>query len=91
MAPSINWGRSLLLLRSSKVGPCSTTASVVAENPAIPREYTNYTNLIDKEAADALPAHQEGDHCIPVEKGKASLYGPMYGLTPTKVEALKRK
>ena len=68
MAPAIDWAWGLLLLRSSKGGPNITTASVASAGPGIPLEYVDYADLFDKEAADVLPAHQEWNHKIPLEK-----------------------
>ena len=89
MAPSIDWARGLLLLRSIKGDPNITMASIASAGPGIPPDYTDSADLFDKEAADVLPAHQEWDHCIPLEKAKSLPYRPIYGLTPTKVEALR--
>ena len=67
------------------------TASVAFAGPGIPLEYADYTGLFDKEAADVLPAHQEWDHCIPLEKGKSPPYEPIYRLTPIEVKALQKE
>ena len=91
IALSIDWVRGLLLLRSSKGDPCIATASTTSADPAIPPEYADYADLFNKEAADALPAHQEWHHKIPLEKGKLLPYGPIYGLTPIKMEALQKE
>ena len=88
MAPSIDWVRGLLLLKSSRENPCLTTASVASADPEILTEYADYAGLFDKEAADVLPAHQEWDHCILLEKGKSLPYEPIYGLMPIEIEAL---
>ena len=91
MAPSIDWAQGLLLLRSSKGDPCTTAATTGLADPGIPSKYADYTNLFNKEAANALPAHQEWDHRIPLEKGKLLPYEPIYGLTPIEVEALRKE
>ena len=91
MAPAIDWAQGLLLLKSSKGGLKITTASVASAGSRIPPEYTDYADLFDKKAADVLPAHQEWDHRILLEKRRLPPYGPIYELTPTKVEALRKE
>ena len=91
MAVSINWAQGLLLLRSSRRDPCFTTASVASADLGILSKYADYVSLFSKKAADVLPAHQEGDHCIPLKKGKLPPYGPIYGLTPISIEALRKE
>ena len=91
MAPSIDWARGLLLLQNSRGDPCAITSSVAFAGPGIPQEYADYAGLFNKKAANLLPAHQEWDHYIPWEKGKLPPHGPIYGLTPIKVEALRKE
>ena len=57
----------------------------------MPPEYADYADLFNKEAANVLPAHQEWDYHISLEKGKLPPYGPIYGLTPIKVKALQKE
>ena len=59
MVPSIDWAGGLLLLRSSKEDPCIAIASTTSADPAILSKYADYADFFNKEAADALPAHQE--------------------------------
>ena len=63
-------------------------ASTTSADPAIPSKYADYADLFNKKKADALPAHQEWDHKIPLEKEKLPPYRPIYRLTPTEMEAL---
>ena len=91
MAPSINWAQGLLSLRNSWRDPGTTATSVTSANLEILLEYADYADLFDKKAAVVLPAHQEWDHHIPLEKGKLPSYGPIYGLTPIEVEALQKE
>ena len=74
MAPAIEWARGLLLLMNSKRDPCITAASVASADPTIQLEYADYADLFHKKTADVLPAYQERDHCILLEKKKLPPY-----------------
>ena len=87
----MDWAWGLLLLKSNRGDPGLTTASVAFTDSEILPEYADYAGLFDKEAADVLPAHQEWDHCIPLENGKSLPYGSKYELTPIEIEALQKK
>ena len=47
--------------------------------------------MFDKKAADTLSRHEEWDHTIPLAEGKSPPYGPIYCLTPTELEVLRRE
>ena len=84
-------GAGLAIVEKQQGDPCLITASVASADPRIPPEYADYAGLFDKETVDVLPAHQEWDHHIQLEKRKSLSYGPIYGLTPIKVEAIQKE
>ena len=84
-------GMGSAIVKKQPGDPSTTAASVISADHGIPPEYANYADLFDKKAADVLPAHQEWDHHILLKKGKLPSYGPIYGLTLIKVEALQKK
>ena len=64
---------------------------VGAPGQELPLEYADFIELFDKKAADMLPRHEEWNHTIPVEEGKSPPYRPIYSLTPTEREVLRKK
>ena len=62
---------------------------VVAENPSVPVEYQDFSDVFDKKLADKLTPHWSFDHTIPLVEGKIPPFGPIYSLSITKQAALK--
>ena len=54
----------------------------------IPSEYHEFANLFSKREADKLSTHWPYDHAIPLEPGKAPLFGSIYKLSPTELEVM---
>ena len=69
----------------------ASTIEDKAPGQELPPEYADFTELFDKKAADTLPKHEEWDHTIPLEEGKSPPYGPIYNLTPTELEVLRKE
>ena len=84
-------GTGFAIVKKQPGDPGTTVASVTSTDLGMPPEYADYADLFDKEAANVLPAHQEWDYHIPLEKRKLPPYGPIYGLTPIKVKALQKE
>lgn len=56
---------------------------------SIPVEYLDVAEVFSKAGADKLPQHRPFDISIELEKDKKPPYGPIYGLSPAELEALK--
>ena len=51
-------------------------------------EYHEFADLFSKREANKLPAHRPYDHVIPLEPGKAPLFGPISKLSPIELEVV---
>ena len=56
----------------------------------VPAEYSDYSNIFSVKYVAELPENTRiNEHAIKLEKGKQSLFGPIYSLRPVKLETLK--
>ena len=55
----------------------------------IPPEYHEFADLFSKKEADKLSAHGSYDNTIPLKPGKAPPIGPIYKLSPAKLEVVR--
>ena len=55
----------------------------------IPEEYREFVDLFLRNKADRMPDHSRFDHHIPLEDGKHPPYGPLYGMNPVELEAMR--
>jgi hypothetical protein len=56
----------------------------------IPAEYRDFADVFSKEAADKLPEHRPYDHTIALQEGTSPPFGPVYPLSPTELDVLKK-
>jgi hypothetical protein len=56
----------------------------------IPEEYHDFLPLFEEVAARQLPPHRPYDHSIPLRDGFAPPFGPIYSLSRTELETLKK-
>jgi hypothetical protein len=54
----------------------------------IPDKFQQYVKVLGKELADKLPDHKPYDHAIDLKDSKQLLWGPMYPLNETQLQAL---
>ena len=52
-----------------------------AEALSFPPEYTEFTDIVSKEALNTLPLHRPYDHKIELEKLNTLSYSPLYKMT----------
>jgi len=55
----------------------------------VPPEFQQFMGIISKEAADTLPKHQQYDCKIDLKEGSTPLWGPIYPLSETELQALR--
>lgn len=55
----------------------------------LPPQLSEFADVADSNAADALPKHHGGEHSIEIEHGKEAPYGPLYNLSPKELEVLR--
>jgi hypothetical protein len=56
----------------------------------IPPEYHKFPPLFSEVKANKLPPHHLYDHRIPLKEGFTPAFGPIYSLSRTELEALKK-
>jgi hypothetical protein len=56
----------------------------------IPSEYHEFADLFSQEEADLLPPHRSYDHQIPLEPGTTPPFGPIYSMSLTELEVLRK-
>jgi len=56
----------------------------------VSQEYHEFADLFSKKEADKLPLHRPYDHAIPLEPGKAPLFGPIYKLSAAELEVVRK-
>jgi hypothetical protein len=66
----------------------STTTYSTSE-PALLLELADYEDIVNNNAADALPEHYGSDHAIEIEEGATVLYGLLYNLSLKELEVLR--
>ena len=83
-------------LSESPWPPRAPTAPVVASASAdateavpAPPVYREFFDLFSKDKADLLPEHSEFDHSIPLQDGREPPFGPLYGMNPAELKALR--
>jgi hypothetical protein len=54
----------------------------------IPEKCQQYYNVLGKESADKLPDHKPYDHTMDLKPGEQPLWGPIYPLNETELQAL---
>jgi hypothetical protein len=54
----------------------------------IPETFQQYVKVLGKELIDKLPNHKPYDHAIDLKDGQQLLWGPMYPLNETELQAL---
>jgi hypothetical protein len=57
---------------------------------AVPAEYHKFLLLFLEAEANKLPPHYPYDHRIPLKEGFTPPFGPIYSLSWTELEALKK-
>lgn len=65
----------------------STTHNKDAQH--IPREFHEFLEVFDEEAANRLPERRPFDHQIPLYEGEMPPFGTIYGLSKLELDALK--
>lgn len=76
--------RSLLTAADGRSAPDASSPE-----SSIPAAYADFADLFSRERAAALPRHTKYDHRITLEPGKEPPFGPLYGMNPTELVALK--
>jgi hypothetical protein len=54
----------------------------------VPERFQQYVRVLGKELADKLPNHKPYDHAIDLKDSEQLLWGPMYPLNETELQAL---
>ena len=68
----------------------SASTHVNAISPQVPPEYSEFADVFDEKNADQLPPHRPNvDHEIPLIPGAKPVYGSIYNLSETELQALK--
>ena len=81
-------GVQVFFLPLSQIQPETDNAN--HREKEIPEEFQEFKDVFSKVKADKLPEHRPYDHRIPLEEGKCPLYGPIYNLSQTELEALRK-
>jgi hypothetical protein len=55
----------------------------------LPEKYKDFVNVFEKNKADQLPEHRPYDCLIDLEEGHSPPFGPIYGLSEPKLQALR--
>jgi hypothetical protein len=58
------------------------------KNPALPKEFNEFSDIFSKWLADTLPPLTKYNHTIPLEEGTKPPFGPIYALSETELKAL---
>lgn len=59
------------------------------EEPRLPKEIADFTDVFSPREAEKLPPHRPGDHHIPLKEGSELPFGPLYGMSRDELKALK--
>ena len=80
-------GKESMFVFVVSVRPSSTTKeeSIVQ----LPEKYRHYADVFDKVQANTLPHHRPYDCPIDLQPGKEPPWGPIYNLSPIKLEVLR--
>jgi len=81
-------GVQVFFLPLSQIQPETDNAN--HREKEIPEEFQEFKDVFSKVKADKLSEHRPYDHRIPLEEGKFPLYGPIYNLSQTELEALRK-
>ena len=76
-----------MFLFAVSVKPSSTTKE--ESTVPLPEKYRHYADVFDKVKANTLPHHRPYDCPIDLQPGKEPPWGPIYNLSPTKLEVLR--
>src|SRR5436190_7368487 len=69
----------------------SAIQEVAPETPDIPEEYRDLAEVFSKAKSEELPPHRGPlDHAIPLEPNSKPVFGPIYNLSETELQVLKR-
>lgn len=66
-----------------------TPISSSTPSQSLPAKYQDFQDVFDKKKASTLPPHRPYDCAIDLEDGKAPPWGPIYGLSPAELTALR--
>ena len=64
--------------------------SAFTEGPKMPVAYSHYEDVGSKAASDVLPLHRTYDHKITLDKPNTLSYSPLYQMSVTELEEVKR-
>ena len=70
----------------------SISVNAIHSNPptSVPAEYADFADVFEEKNSQVLPPHRPGvDHEIPLISGAKPVYGPIYNLSETELQALK--
>jgi len=70
----------------------SISVNAIHSNPptSVPAEYADFADVFEEKNSQMLPPHRPGvDHEIPLISGAKPVYGPIYNLSETELQALK--
>ena len=79
-----------LCLRSSDIQANSTKLAETPDLSNVSSEYYEFANVFSKTKAEVLPPHHPYDLKINLKEGAQPLVGPIYSLSASKQEALKK-
>ena len=73
-------------LKDDHLAQVTTT---VERSNSILSKYLDFSNVFEKRNADRLPKHQSYDCSINIQDGACPPFGPIYGLSEPKLDALR--
>ena len=79
-----------LCLYSLDIQANSTKLAEAPDLSNVPSEYHKFTDVFSKTKAETLPSHHPYDLKINLEEGAQPLVGPIYSLSASEQEALKK-
>jgi len=79
-----------LCLRSSDIQANSAKLAETPDLSNVPFEYHEFANVFSKTKAETLPSHCPYDLKINLEEGAQPLVGPIYSLSASEQETLKK-
>ena len=104
--PSIQWPNNSVLIPNKTIIPTpdkkQTICTLYSQLPPtsnsnspidtimIPPEYSDFTDVFSKKAAEQLPPHRTYDHRIPLLPDKDPPFGPIYALSELELTELRK-
>ena len=76
-------------LSAPKVDTHATSTSNPINLSGIPKEYHNFADVFSKSCAEKIPEHRPYNLKIDLEPGQSIPPGPMYSLSPLKLQTLR--